>query len=254
MHLTHLKLQQFRNHLNSQFDFGDGINVLLGDNGHGKTNVIEAVSYLCLTKSFYAGSDSLVVQFGKEFFDLEGAIRSDAGVDYRVRVAFAEPQGEKVYSINRSRIEPFSSVIGRFPIVICSPEHAPITTDGPLERRKFVDLIISQSSPSYFQNLLEYRKVLRQRNKILSEAKLGRRDPGSLLDPWNEQLARYGGSLMHRRKQFVAEFQDFITSAYHHLVGNEEEPSIGYRPFSPLSGSESPDEIRLLLLAEISDR
>src|SRR5689334_22639147 len=139
MHLTTLTLQHFRNHLGSTFEFGEGTNILLGDNGHGKTNVIEAISYLCLTKSFYAGSDVPVLNFEKDMFDVEGTFVFERGFEYQVRVAYSKPQTEKVFTINRRRVEPFSSVIGKFPIVICSPEHAPITMGGPGERRRFVD-------------------------------------------------------------------------------------------------------------------
>ena len=85
MHLTRLTLKHFRNHHDTSFDFGEGINVLLGDNGQGKTNVIEAISYLCLTKSFYAASDALVLSFGEPMFELEGTIQTDGGIARAVR-------------------------------------------------------------------------------------------------------------------------------------------------------------------------
>lgn len=230
MRLTALKLVNFRNHLESSFTFGSGTNVLLGDNGQGKTNVIEAISYLCLTKSFYAGSDHVALHFGQDMFEVKGALEVAGARESRVRVAFAD--GAKAYTINRHPIEPLSSVIGKFPVVIFSPEHAPITTGGPVERRRFMDFVISQSSASYFHDLLEYRKVLRQRNKILLDARIARRDPGTLLEPWTEQLVKLGGALMTKRMIFVREFQSFISSAYHHLVGVEEEPMITYQPLS----------------------
>ncbi len=235
MRLTSLRLHQFRNHLNSSFEFGDGTNVLLGENGQGKTNVIEAISYLCLTRSFYANSDTLALNFEKEFFEVTGTLVSDRGAEHHVRVAYVGSTGEKAFTVNRQRIEPFSAVIGQFPIVICSPEHGPITTAGPLERRKFVDFVISQSSAIYFQNLIEYRRVLKQRNRILLDAKLARQDPASMLEPWDEQIVRHGSMLMERRRQFVDEFRDFITPAYRHLVGEEERPSVEYLP---LGGSD----------------
>lgn len=244
MRLLNLRLQDFRNHCDSSFEFGDGINVLLGDNGHGKTNVIEAISYLCLTKSFYAGSDALVLNFSKELFTADGKFIFEHGAECDVRVAYAGAQSEKVFTINKKRIEPFSSVIGKFPIVICSPEHGPITSGAPSERRKFLDFIISQSSAAYFRELLEYRRVVKHRNKILFDAKILRRDAGILLDPWDEQLISLGSAIVAKRLSFVDEFQSYISSAYHHLVGGEEEPTIEYRPLLKFDQGSSEEDIQ----------
>ena len=254
MHLTSLTLKNFRNHSDTSFDFGEGINVLLGDNGQGKTNVIEAISYLCLTKSFYAASDGLVLGFGKEMFEVESTIATESGHLRRVRVAYSAEQNEKVFSVNRQKIEPFSEVIGTFPVVICSPEHAPITSGSPADRRRFVDLVISQSSAVYFHDLLEYRRVLRHRNKVLSDARWNREDTASLLEPWNEQLVTFGGALTWRRKHFVEEFQSFITTAYHHLVGSEEEPAIGYKPGTRIDVCASQKDVEALLRGELAEK
>lgn len=232
MHLRALRLQNFRNHLDTSFEFTPGINVLLGENGQGKTNVLEAISYLCLTRSFFEAGDSLVVRFGEEFFSVEGQVVSGGGSAIDIRVAYTEPQHEKVFTINKRRVEPFSAVIGKFPVVISSPEHAPIVSGGPSERRRFVDVVISQSNSLYFQELVEYRKVVKHRNKILLDARIGRKDPAGLLEPWDQQLVTLGSSLSWKRNRFVTEFRQFMVSSYHHLVGAEEEPSMEYRPES----------------------
>lgn len=254
MHLTTLRLQRFRNHTDSFSEFGGGTNVLLGGNGQGKTNIIEAISYLCLTKSFYASSDSLVVSFGEDGFQVDGQFTADHSTNYTVRLVYTQPTNEKVYTINRLSIEPFSSVIGKFPVVISSPEHTPITTAGPSERRKFVDLVISQSSALYFQNLLEYRRVLRQRNKLLTDARLTKRDVTQGIEPWNEQLVGLGRLLMSRRKQFVDEFRLYISSVYHELIGQEEEPDIEYRPMTWIDGVNSESEIEELLRMDLREK
>ncbi len=229
MHLQTLRLLNFRNHLDTTCEFTPGINVLLGDNGQGKTNILEAISYLCLTKSFYEASDALVLRFEEDLFSVDGRMESGGGI-FDIRVAYTDSQHEKVFTINKRRVEPFSSVIGKFPLVICSPEHAPITSGGPSERRRFVDFVISQSNALYFQELIEYRKVVRHRNKILLDARMTRKDPGLMLEPWDQQLVTLGSSLTWKRMKFVSGFQEFIAAAYHHLVGHEEEPSMEYQP------------------------
>ena len=254
MHLRALRLHQFRNHLNSSFEFGDGTNVLLGDNGQGKTNVIEAISYLCLTRSFYANSDTLALNFEKDSFEVDGRLLSDRGVEHHVHVAYLALTGEKAVTVNRQRVEPFASIIGQFPIVICSPEHAPITAAGPLERRRFVDFVISQSSKIYFQNLIEYRRVLKQRNRILLDAKLARRDATPLLEPWDEQIVEHGGMLMERRRQFVEEFREFITPAYRRLVEGAEQPSMEYVPLTGANSATPDMDFKGLLRAGLREK
>ena len=251
MHLSTLRLRNFRNHADSYFELGEGTNVLLGDNGEGKTNVMEAISYLSLTKSFHATTDSAGVLNGQDIFEIDGVLVSDHGDDHRIRVAYQQSTGEKVYSIDRSHIQPLLSVIGRFPIVISSPEHSAITSGAPVDRRKFVDFVISQSNAVYFETLLEYRRVIRHRNKVLLDGKLSRRDPGSLLDPWDEQLIKHGSFIMMRRMRFVEEFQQFMESSYHHLVGGEEEPTIEYKPVSPITGVRDEDEVRSIVQSEL---
>jgi len=242
MHLKNLRLQNFRNHIDSIFEFNCRTNVLLGDNGHGKTNVIEAISFLCLTKSFYAFGDSVVLNFNNDMFEIEGTIITKQEQEYNIRVAYSETQQEKIYTINKHRVEPFSSVIGKFPLVICSPEHAPVTSAGPAERRKFVDFVISQSNNTYFQNLIEYRRILKQRNKILMDGRILRRDVSELLLPWNEQLIKCGSYLTIKRKEFVDEFRWFVQSAYQQVADEYEKPNIEYKPANiPIESIEEKD-------------
>ncbi|TAK59707.1 MAG: DNA replication and repair protein RecF [Bacteroidetes bacterium] len=231
MQLTTLRLHNFRNHTDSTFEFGGGANLFLGDNGQGKTNVLEAISYLCLTKSFYASSDSIALKLGAELFEVEGTFITGETNEHVVRVAYDKQQSEKAYFINRKSVEPFSSVIGKFPVVICSPEHNPVTAGGPDERRRFCDFVVSQASPVYFKALLEYRRVLKQRNKILLDAKLNGSNPARLLESWDEQLVQHGSALTYRRKLFIDDFAVMLRAQYHHLIGEEEEPAMEYEPF-----------------------
>jgi DNA replication and repair protein RecF len=241
MHLSSLYLKNFRNHSLTSIDCGRGINFLLGNNGQGKTNVVEAISYLCLTKSFYAGSDALVLRFGEGMFEVEGTIVSDDGRPSEVRVAYLAESNEKYYMVNRRKVEPLSSVIGRFPIVIFSPEHGAITTGGPAERRKFLDLVISQSNPGYFQSLLDYRNVLRQRNRVLLDIKLNRAGGPGLLEAWDEQLVRHGCALWAKRRSFVSEFEPIVRSVYAGFVDGGEEPTLAYEPIGGNAFPASPE-------------
>lgn len=242
MFIENIRLKNFRNHADSYLECGQKANIILGNNGEGKTNLLEAVSYISLTKSFYASNDSVIVKVGETIFQIEANVVSDNRIKTKIHIGYDLTTGEKVYSINNRRIEKFSSVIGKFPLVFLSPENSNITFGGPAERRKFLDLVLSQSNQTYFEDLSEYRKVVRHRNRILNDAKFLKNDPADLLAPWNEQLIRFGSRIMLRRRNFINEFQEYIFSAYKRLVDLREVPSMEYEP-SFKTGNSEKDEM-----------
>jgi DNA replication and repair protein RecF len=125
--------------------------------------------------------------------------------------------------------ETMASVIGRFPVVILSPENSAITFGGPVERRKFIDLTLSQVSGAYLEDLLEYRRVLKQRNRILTDGRLRGTPVAGLIEPWTESLVRYGGRIAHRRRLFIDDFRAYVRAAYRELVPAGEDPEIMYQ-------------------------
>lgn len=229
MVLTKIHLSNFRNHADTSIHFGNGVNALLGYNGQGKTNILEAISYLGLTKSFYASGDATVLQIGKEGFDIDGSIRSDSGVTHQIEVRYERPSGKKRLLIDRAQPETMAAVIGRFPVVILSPENSRVTSGGPGDRRRFLDILLSQVSAAYLADLLEYRRVLRQRNKILGDAKVSGADCEEMLAPWTEALITRGSRIIERRARFASEFQPYMLEGYHTLVPEGEEPEFRYR-------------------------
>lgn len=224
MRVLTIRLRNFRNHGATDVAFGSGLNVVTGDNGQGKTNLLEAVAYLGLTKSFYASSDATVLRHGAGGFSVEGLLISDGGLQSEVEVRYAADGGGKSVLINGSRPETFASVIGRFPVVVLSPENSAVTFGGPGERRRFVDILLSQLSRPYFQDLLDYRRALRQRNRLLLE----RRE--SDLDSWDEALAGPGSRIILRRRAFTGEFASYIERAYTSFAGAGESPVMEYLP------------------------
>lgn len=254
MTIRDLKLENFRNHERGVFAWSVHGNLIVGPNGAGKTGVLEAISFLTLTKSFLAKSDAVVLSFGKEYFKVEGTFETDSGGESVVRVGYDGVRSEKVVRINGGRVERLSSMIGRYPVVILSPEHGGITRGVPAERRRFVDLVICQASAAYCADLVEYRKVVRQRNRVLSNGFAGRSDSPELLASWNEQLVKYGSRLVVRRLQFVDEFRKHMTKAYRWLVRAEEQPSLVYVPFDEAGRSMTVEDIGHLLRLELGGR
>jgi DNA replication and repair protein RecF len=243
-------MRNFRNHAETSIEFSPGINALLGNNGQGKTNVLEAISYLSLTKSFYAANDATVLQIGKEMFEVEGRIFSDANIEHTVRAAYSHA-GEKAFTVNGAKPETLSSVIGRFPIVVLSPENNAITFGAPSERRKFLDLLLSQISRSYLEDVIEYRRVLKQRNKLLLDAKLERVYTEDLIEPWTQSLVQLGSRIITHRNAFAQEFREYVLRSHRQLVRSDEAPSIEYRTVGEVTGNSSAQEIAATMRDEL---
>jgi DNA replication and repair protein RecF len=230
LNLQHILIDNFRNHISTSIDCSPGVNLFLGNNGEGKTNILEGISYFCLAKSFYAVSDSVVTKIGEPFFTATGKILSDSGVCYEIKIFFDRELNQKTVTVNNSRIDKASALIGWFPAVILSPEQSAITFGSPAERRKFVDFVLSQSSRKYLENLIEYRRVLKQRNKILTDTLIFHNENSDAIEPWNENLIKTGSRIIIKRKEFIQDFNDIMVEAYTNISGLAEQPNIIYSP------------------------
>ena len=229
MKVRKLQLTNFRNHARSSLEFGDGLNVVTGANAQGKTSVLEALSYLCLTKSFLQQSDMTVCRFGSVTFTIDGWLHGDHGIEHRVHVSY-ERGLEKRYLLDNNEVKKSSEVIGMFPIVVLSPGDFALTSGAPSERRKFIDMVLSQASRSYLEELLEYRRILKQRNKVLLDGKITGFVDKKLLAAWTDALINHGTKVMIKRSEFMGDFQGMFTDAYKLLVGSGEVPQLVYEP------------------------
>ncbi|MGD1044047.1 MAG: DNA replication/repair protein RecF [Bacteroidota bacterium] len=238
MKLQRLVLETFRNHEQTIIDCSMGVNLFLGDNGEGKTNILEGISYLCLSKSFYAVNDTVVMNVNKNRFSTTGNFLSDGNIFYEVQVTFDRLQNQKKITVNKAKIEKASLLIGRFPVVILSPEQSSITMGSPSNRRSFVDFVISQSSRTYLECLIDYRRIVKQRNKILSDMLLSRKENNAAVEPWNESLIRVGAILIRKRIEFIEDFQSIVINSYATLAGTAEQPEITYLPSFECAASD----------------
>lgn len=254
MRLTSLRLINFRNHDETLLLPADRLNVLLGENGEGKTNVLEAISYLCLTKSFFAGSDRVALQLGKEQFVVEGSLLSDKEIEHSARVVYSGTENRKRIWVNKTEPETFSDVMGQFPVVVLSPESYAMTHGAPAERRKFLDLVIAQASKMYLGHLIEYRRCLKQRNRILFDAKVTRQNPAEVLEPWDMALAEHGAQIVVRRLGFLQEFHAYVTEAFQKLTGEQEIPAMRYEGSITVEPGTTAEEIQEQFLSQLNAR
>lgn len=234
--------------------YAAGVNAIVGDNGQGKTNIVEALSYLCLTKSFYASSDTIVLKEGEQSFAVRGAFESDIGVQRRVEATYDHPARQKVFTVNGASAETMASVVGQFPVVILSPEQNGITMGAPVERRKFLDVVLAQSSRAYLQYLLEYRRILRQRNKLLLSSKLAQKDTSGEREPWDRALIDTGSEIMVRRAAFIESFAPAVEQAYEEIAGKGERPGVTYAPSFRCNPEDTAEAVRARFEQELDLR
>ncbi len=230
MIIKRVSLKQFRAHEETVLSFQSGLNIISGPNGTGKTNILEAVHYLCLTKSFLTSSDRYVLRRGAPFFEIIGDFESSAGRSLVVRIAFVPGEGKKIF-VNGVHVQRASEFVGRIPVVVFSPDDYVITAGGPEERRRFINTIISQSSSIYLDDLIRYRRTLKQRNELLQRQRrrMGGADSGQI-SSWSQELVEMGSRIFHARLLFVERFSRLLDDAYRQIGSVIEEPRILYKP------------------------
>jgi DNA replication and repair protein RecF len=229
MRLRSLRLLSFRAHAETDVSFTPGVNLIYGPNGAGKTNLLEAIHYLCLSKSFLTSTDSHALRQGCPFFEAEGAFEGEQRPHLAVRLVYVPEEGKRIF-VNKAPLDRLSEIVGMLPVVVFSPEDAALTAGGPDERRRFLDNTLSQARPVYLDDLLKYRRALKQRNALLLHQRRSRvpADPASL-QAWDEELITLGARIIERRRRFIAEFDAFLAQAYASMEAVGEEPSVEYQ-------------------------
>jgi DNA replication and repair protein RecF len=224
--LRYISLLQFKNYSSRSFEIKERIVGICGKNGVGKTNLLDAVYYLCFTKSYFSWLDNNNVQQGKSGFRIEGSFNW-CGQEEKA-VCILREEGKKEFSLNEKQYDKFSRHIGHYPCVVIAPDDSVLITGNSEERRKFTDALLSQIDPSYLQHLIAYTRLLQQRNALLkSFAESNRRDL-SLLDVLDQQLAKPGTYLFEKRKKFLQTFLPLVKKMYASIAQQEEDIVLNY--------------------------
>ncbi|HAC15290.1 MAG TPA: DNA replication and repair protein RecF [Bacteroidetes bacterium] len=231
MIINQLTLKNFRNHTNTEVEWGKRLNIITGSNGAGKTNLIDAIHYLCMSRSFVSTTDQYVLQFGEKELIITGKFSGSIRSNFQVTCSYSRGNGKKIL-INDSPLDKLSDLIGMVPVVVLSPDDKKLTSEGPSERRSFLDSFISQLSKSYLKDLIEYRRVIKQRNTLLSNQSLSQSALRTLLEPWDEQLIRLGSKITVKRAEILHRFSIFLEQGYELIAGIGHRPKLEYKAFT----------------------
>ncbi|MET0634956.1 MAG: DNA replication and repair protein RecF [Chitinophagaceae bacterium] len=226
LQIRNISLFQFKNYTNRNVPVGARIVGICGNNGVGKTNLLDAIHYLCFTKSYFSRSDASNVQQGRNGFRIEGGLELNGHLE-KVTCILRET-GKKEFLVDDQAYHRFSQHIGRYPCVVIAPDDAELITGGSEERRKFLDSLLSQLDPLYLQQLIVYTRVLQQRNSLLkSFVETGVRNL-ALLDVLDSQLAGPGDFLFRKRKDFLVSFLPAVKHIYIDIARRQEDLSLIY--------------------------
>ncbi len=239
MYLKELECTNFRNYKSLNISFDRGINFLFGDNAEGKTNILEAI-YLCSFSRSHRGShEKEMIRFGEEEAHIR-AVFDKKGVSHKIDFHITG-KGKRSVAIDGFPIKRVSELFGFLNVIIFSPDDLNIVKNGPSERRKYIDRELSKINIVYLKELYLYTRVLQNRNALLKNIER-EKEQADMLDVWDEQLIRYGSSIIRKRREFLREIQEIILPLHENMTRGEEKLELVYEP--DVSIGEFPEKLR----------
>ena len=224
--LQNITLYQFKNYLQQNFQFTEKVIGICGNNGLGKTNLLDAIYFLCFTKSYFSKTDSSIVHSGLQGMRIEGNfVRNDENEKI---VCVIRENNRKEIQRNGEEYKRFSAHIGQFPAVMIAPDDVELITGTSDIRRKYLDTLLSQLDHQYLQSLIDYNKVLQQRNSLLKSAGERGYIDDSLLDILNTQLTKPGKYIFSCRKKFLHNYLPSVSKSYLQIAGTDEQIHLEY--------------------------
>lgn len=243
MYCKKIKVRDFRNIENAEVRFDEGVNILIGENAQGKTNLLEAIFYASVGKSFREGHASEIIRFGCPFaeidIDFEDSVR-----EQNIKMQIFRDRQRKVEK-NHLKVERMSEIVGSFRAVLFAPEHLSLIKDGPAMRRNYLDIAISRLYPLYMKTLQRYNYILKQRNTLIKSAYADREAFDMTVDLWSEQLAHEAAVISKYRVEFIKRVEVYVKKCFFDMTGEREQISICYLGSSKNEADEYLDTAKI---------
>lgn len=224
MYIKEIELKDFRNYKDIKVSFSENVNIFLGNNAQGKTNLLEGIYLNAMAKSFKTTKDKELIRFDREFCKIKTIAFFDE--EEHLTEIVINKEGKKGIKIDGVKMKKTSELLERIFIIIFSPEDLKIVKDEPEKRRKFTDRELCQIKPGYFNDLNNYKKVLKQRNAYLKEENIDT----SVLDVWDYELAKYGIRIIKTRSEFIDKIDEISRQIHSRISGGKERLELKYEP------------------------
>ncbi len=226
MIINKLSLINFKNHSEQSFDFSPQINCFVGNNGVGKTNILDALHYLSVGKSFLGNSDLNNIKSEEDFFVIESEIQNDDKEDI-IKILLPR-ESKKLIKKNDKAYDRLADHIGYLPSVMISPYDSNLISDSGESRRKFLDAMISQTDSAYLFDLIQYQKTIQQRNALLKNFAKNRYFDKDSLEIYDDPISNFGTRIFEKRKEFVEKLNPIVQHYYDIISGGKEKVSVVY--------------------------
>ena len=241
MKLTNLQLQNFRNYESVQLEFTDGVHVFIGENAQGKTNLMESIYALAMTKSPRTTNDKELIGWKKEFATIKGTVEKTA-TKTNLELQFSKKG--KIAKVNYLEQKRLSSYLGNLNVILFAPENLTLVKGSPQNRRKFVDMELGQMSSLYLYDLVEYNRVLKQRNTYLKQLAIKKKQPDEYLEVLSEMLSELASKIVFHRLDFMKQLEALAIPIHDQLSLGREKFSVSYQATIPLEDGLTPSQMK----------
>lgn len=241
MKLTNLQLQNFRNYESVQLEFTDGVHVFIGENAQGKTNLMESIYALAMTKSHRTTNDKELIGWNKEFATIKGTVEKTA-TKTNLELQFSKKG--KIAKVNYLEQKRLSSYLGNLNVILFAPENLTLVKGSPQNRRKFVDMELGQMSSLYLYDLVEYNRVLKQRNTYLKQLAIKKKQPDEYLEVLSEMLSELASKIVFHRLDFMKQLEALAIPIHDQLSLGREKFSVSYQATIPLEDGLTPEQMK----------
>lgn len=241
MKLTNLQLQNFRNYESVQLEFTDGVHVFIGENAQGKTNLMESIYALAMTKSHRTTNDKELIGWNKEFATIKGTVEKTT-TKTNLELQFSKKG--KIAKVNYLEQKRLSSYLGNLNVILFAPENLTLVKGSPQNRRKFVDMELGQMSSLYLYDLVEYNRVLKQRNTYLKQLAIKKKQPDEYLEVLSEMLSELASKIVFHRLDFMKQLEALAIPIHDQLSLGREKFSVSYQATIPLEDGLTPSQMK----------